>query len=97
MRISDWSSDVCSSDLASARRAGASGAARRAHRADSPTRARAGTPGGLIFLDNKEHRHGMALDVQPRGFDSPRAYLAAPFTYVREDPDRKSVESGKSL
>src|SRR3546814_3563073 len=43
MRISDWSSDVCSSDLRSGRAAGGRGRDGAAHR---PHRRRSGRPGG---------------------------------------------------
>src|SRR3546814_12452533 len=82
MRISDWSSDVCSSDLGIRRARGCDRVARRADAAEA-LRTAAG---------RSRPRHLARVD-RPGG--GPRALERA--LCPTRDPDRQSVVSGKSV
>src|SRR3546814_17717563 len=96
MRISDWSSDVCSSDLPWAHRRGEDRRMRLLERLDHPAVTEAGVD-RLFELDRPE----LALDVPGRfarpnlldhvdRFDHHRVAIG-------RERDRKSVVSGKSV
>src|SRR3546814_5327912 len=79
MRISDWSSDVCSSDLGGTDRRGVM----------------AGEPSAVRLLDRRAHRQrrGMAAetvsdDCDPAGVDTPAQRRDAPHRHIgmRGDP-----------
>src|SRR3546814_15053755 len=88
MRISDWSSDVCSSDLQGRPGAGRPGAG---------ARQAGGLPGGeekaLACLERCRHRRGRGRDLEEPVAGCRRQDLAVrgPRT------DRQSVVSGKSV
>src|SRR3546814_5786962 len=70
MRISDWSSDVCSSDLAAARREPAS---RRGGRADHARRRRDQVLDGAELVSRRRARQGRHLQLRHQARRLPRA------------------------
>src|SRR3546814_12480857 len=99
MRISDWSSDVCSSDLGVAIRRGRQQAARRGAKELSRTRAAALHPGGRIERSQAQgaapagRAHAQALRGERRhGRDRTEGSVRQ-----SDRSDRKSVAEGKSV
>src|SRR3546814_16751386 len=87
MRISDWSSDVCSSDLPDPER-------------PQRTGKRGGNPGGARYGDGIESAASVQLGIilrRPRGFRHPyRSGTPGPGQPASAG-DRTSVVSGKSV
>src|SRR3546814_20523522 len=90
MRISDWSSDVCSSDLARARRVRDRLAGRRARRG------RTLGAGGRGRVDPRQSRPPDSPDHASRA-SYPRRAGGRCAVVARYRADRKSVVSGKSV
>src|SRR3546814_2610994 len=92
MRISDWSSDVCSSDLAAPDRDGRSHAApTRQHAADGPELPQPeGTAGA------RRHGHAAVVLRQSRGM-GPDSGAAAGLRADHERPRRRSEEHTSEL
>src|SRR3546814_4250821 len=88
MRISDWSSDVCSSDLGALSR---SGPGARPHRLRLQARARPGRPPRL------DHRVAVGAGRVSAPGPSGRAAGAQRLGLGRAVAERKSVVEGKSV
>src|SRR3546814_14052391 len=89
MRISDWSSDVCSSDLAVGRSIG-----RRAPSSRLPTRGRNAIGEGADYhedeIDDRQHN-----ECLPNAYRSRRCKITHEAVSKRRAEDRKSVAEGK--
>src|SRR3546814_14145009 len=91
MRISDWSSDVCSSDLVASGASFTVGAARQACRAGVPR----GRQGAAV--DARQGGHVRLSHRRTRRREDDRYRVHLPVGHQIQPGDRKSVVSGKSV